>query len=87
MDKLKEMLDRQVTDEFKGVLTYDEIIEELSKNRETIKDADNHISALREIQKTQSIHCLILVNMMMDMGLPEPKIIQELENFIKIKEY
>ena len=78
---LEQSLNKQVTDEFKGVLEYDELIEAMPK--EHIK----HVETLRRIQKEQSIHLLELVNMSIDMGFPEPKIIQQLEEFFKTKEY
>lgn len=81
MDKLEEMLDKQVEHEFKGVLEYDELIEKMPKEH------TKHIETLRRIQKEQSVHTLELVSMVMDMGMKEPKIIQRLEDFIKVKAY
>lgn len=78
---LEQILDKQVEDEFRGVLEYDELIEKMPK--EHIK----HVETLRNIQKQQAIHVLELTNMAIDMGFPEPKIIQKLEDFFKIKEY
>lgn len=87
MEKLEKMLDDQVTDEFKTVLFYDKIIGRMTEKREEIKDVDKHIEALRRIQKEQSIHELELLDMILDMGFKEPKIIGELGEFIKVKEY
>ncbi len=81
MDNLEQMLDKQVEHEFAGVLEYDEIIEKMPKEH------TQHVDMLRQIQKEQSIHMLELVNMIMDMGFKEPKIIQELEEFVKKKGY
>lgn len=84
-DKLEEMLRNQVEDEFKGVLMYDEIVEEMVRNKDTVKDADKHIETLRGIQKQQAVHCLELVNMIIDLGFKEPAIVQKLEDYFKIE--
>ena len=85
MAELEGMLQRQVEDEFKGVLIYDEIIEEMVRKKDAIKDADKHIETLRGIQKQQAIHCLELVNMIIDLGFKEPAIVQKLEDYFKIE--
>lgn len=85
MAELEGMLHKQVEDEFKGVLTYDEIIEEFVRKKDTIKDADKYIETLRGIQKQQAIHCLELVNMVIDLGFKEPAIVQKLEDYFKIE--
>lgn len=84
---LEQRLNKQVEGEFKGVLFYDEIIEEMVRQKDTIKDVDKYIDTLRNIQKQQSIHTLELVDMSMDLGFKEPAIVQQLEDFLKIKEY
>lgn len=81
LEHLEQKLNKQITDEFKGVLEYDGLIEAMPK--EHIK----HVETLRRIQKEQATHLLELVNIAIDMGFPEPKIIQQLEEFFKIKEY
>lgn len=81
MAELEEMMHKQVEDEFKGVLKYDELIEKMPKEH------TKHIVILRNIQKDQAVHTLELVNMAMDMGFREPPIVQQLEDFFKIKEY
>lgn len=81
MHELEQKLNKQITDEFKGVLEYDGLIEAMPK--EHIK----YVETLRRIQKEQATHLLELVNIAIDMGFPEPKIIQQLEEFFKIKEY
>ena len=85
MAELEEMMHKQVEDEFKGVLMYDEIIEEFVRKKDTIKDSDKHIETLRGIQKQQAIHCLELVNMIIDLGFKEPAIVQKLEDYFKIE--
>lgn len=87
MDHLEKMLNDNVVDELKAVMGYDEIIEEFVRHKEHIPGADKHIETLRRVQKEQAIHCLELVNMIMDMGLKEPRIVQQLENFLKTKDY
>lgn len=88
MDKpLEKILDEQFNDELNAVLAYHEIVEKMNRERETIKDVDKHIHTLRDIQKGQAIHGLEIASMIMDIGFPEPKRIQELEEFFKIKEY
>lgn len=87
MDILEQSLNKQVEDEFKAVLEYDELIEKMRKERETIKDVDKHVHTLRNIQKDQAVHVLELTNMVMEMGFKEPSVIHQLEEFFKIKEY
>lgn len=81
MAELEELIHKQVADEFKGVLKYDEIIEAMPKEH------TKQIEVLRSIQKDQAIHTLELVNMAIDMGFREPPIVQQLEDFFKIKDY
>lgn len=85
MAELEGILQKQVEDEFKGVLMYDEIIEEFVRKKDTIKDSDKYIETLRGIQKQQAIHCLELVNMIIDLGFKEPAIVQKLEDYFKIE--
>lgn len=87
MDILEQSLNKQVEDEFKAVLEYDDLIEKMGKERETIKDVDKHVHTLRDIQKQQAVHVLELTNMVMEMGFKEPSVIHQLEEFFKIKEY
>lgn len=86
-EPLEKILDEQFNDELNAVLLYHEIVEKMGKERETIKDVDKHVHTLRDIQKQQAIHALEIADMIMDIGFPEPKRIQELEDFFKIKEY
>lgn len=87
LGNLEKALDENVKDEFQAVLGYDEILEEFVRHKEHIPSADKHIDTLRRIQKEQSIHSLELVNMIMDIGFKEPAIVQQLEDFFKVKEY
>lgn len=81
MDILEQSLNKQVEDEFKAVLEYDELIEKMPKEH------TKHIETLRNIQKQQAVHVLELTNMVMEMGFKEPSVIHQLEEFFKIKEY
>lgn len=87
MEQLEAMLQNQVEDEFRGVLKYDEIIEEFVRHKDKINDADKYITTLRGIQKQQATHCLELVNMVMDLGFKEPTVVQKLEDYYKIEGY
>lgn len=84
---LESILDEQFGDELNAVLTYHEIVEKMEKERGTVKDVDKHVHTLRDIQKQQAVHALEIANMIMDIGYSEPKRLQELEDFIKGKEY
>jgi 5-bromo-4-chloroindolyl phosphate hydrolysis protein len=84
---LEKILDEQFSDELSAVLTYHEIVEKMEKEHWTIKDVDKHVHTLRDIQKQQAVHALEIANIIMDLGYSEPKRLQELENFLKTKEY
>ncbi len=80
MHDLKDILESKFDEEIKGALEYDEIIEKVPK------DKDKTRKELKEIMADQLGHALKIRIVMADLGYPEPKNWQKLEDILKIEE-
>lgn len=78
--ELKDILESKFDEELKGALEYDEIIEKIPK------DKDKARKELKKNMTDQLGHALKIRMVMEDLGYPEPKNWQKLEDILKIEE-
>lgn len=78
--ELKDVLESKFDEELKGALEYDEIIEKVPKEKSEIR------KYLKHIMIDQLGHAAKLRYVMGELGYPEPKNWQRLEDMMKIEE-
>lgn len=80
MPDLKDVLERKFDEEMKGALEYDEIIEKVPIDKEKVR------KELKHNMLDQLGHAIKIRVMMSELGYPEPKNWQKLEDILKIAE-
>lgn len=78
--ELKDILESKFDEEIKGALEYDEIIEKIPKDHDKVR------KDLKENMTDQLGHAIKIRVAMADLGYPEPKNWQRLEDILKIEE-
>lgn len=78
--ELKDILESKFDEELKGALGYDEIIEKIPKDKEKAR------KELKENMTDQLGHAIKIRMVMEELGYPEPKNWQKLEDILKIEE-
>ncbi len=78
--ELKDILENKFDEELKGALEYDEIIEKVPENKQNAR------KELKENMTDQLGHAIKIRMVMADLGYPEPKNWQRLEDILKIEE-
>ncbi len=81
----KEMLckriNRAIEDELKGFIEYEEILESIPK------ELNSHFyDPITKIMEDEASHAVSLRRMSIELGCPEPKMVQKLEDLLKIAE-
>lgn len=81
----KEMLckriNRAIEDELKGFIEYEEILENIPK------ELNSHFyDLITKIMEDEASHVVLLRKMGIELGCPEPKMVQKLEDLLKVAE-
>lgn len=75
------MINRSIEDELKGFVEYEEILENIPK------ELNGHFyEPITKIMEDEARHAVIFRHMGLELGCPEPKLVQKLEDLLKVAE-
>jgi len=79
--KLCDRVNKAIEDELKGFVEYEEILQIIPK------ELNGHFyDPITKIMEDEATHAVMLRRMGLELGCPEPKLVQKLEDLLKVAE-